>query len=91
LIEASKEEKKYTELSPLLADLKKKVAQNKEKDLVLFKSEIAEILTEQIAFHYALNAGRVEVSLSQDSALVMARQILNSPEKFDETLSANKK
>ena len=91
LIEASKEEKKYTELSPLLADLKKKVEQNKEKDLVLFKSEIAEILTEQIAFHYALNVGRVEVSLSQDSALVKARQLLNSPEKFDEILSANNK
>lgn len=91
LIELSKGEKSYKELSPLLTDLKKKVEDSKENDLVRFKPEILEILTEQIAFHYSLDAGRVEVSLSKDKTMLEARQLLNNDEKYREILSSNKK
>ncbi len=89
LIEVSKEEKSYKELSPMLNDLKKKVEDSKENDLIRFKSEIVEILTDQIAFHYALDAGRVEVSLSKDKTMLEARQLLNNENKYKETLSAS--
>lgn len=91
LIEVSKEEKSYKELSPLLNDLKKKVENSKENDLIRFKPEIVELLTDQIAFHYALDAGRVEVSLPKDKTMLEARQLLNNDEKYKETLSPSKK
>ncbi len=91
LIAVSKGEKNYKELSPLLDDLKKRVEESKENDLIRFKPEIMEILTEQIAFHYALDAGRVTVSLPRDKTLLEARQLLNDEEKYLEILSSIKK
>ncbi len=91
LIEVSKGEKNYKELSPLLEDLKKRVEESKENDLVRFKSEIMEILTEQIAFHYALDVGRVAVSLPKDKTLLEARQLLNDEEKYLKILSSIQK
>ncbi len=91
LIEVSKAEKNYNDLSPLLSDLKKKVSESKENDLMRFKQEIVELLTEEIAFHYALDAGRVEVSTPKDKTMIAARQLLNDEGKYKEILSASKK
>jgi carboxyl-terminal processing protease len=91
LIEVSKAERNYKDLSPLLNDLKKKVSESKEEDLIRFKTEIIEILTEEIAFHYKLDAGRVEASAPNDKTMLAARQLLNNEGRYKEILSSGKK
>src|SRR5688572_17831059 len=87
LIEAAKQERYYPELEGQLNGLKSKIEAVKASDLSRFKSEIKDILEEQIAFHYGLNEGQAAVSLHSDKTVVEARKILNDSEAYHKLLT----
>jgi carboxyl-terminal processing protease len=89
LVKAAKKEKLFPEFESQLTALKNKVEANKASDFVRFKSEISEMLEQQIAFHYALAEGQSQVSLTKDKDIVEARRVLNSPATYKKTLSPN--
>ncbi len=82
LIAAAREERYYEVLKSDLAELKKKIANNKESDWVRYKSEISSLLEEQIAFHYRLNTGLAEISLTRDQEIIEAKKILTNSSAY---------
>jgi carboxyl-terminal processing protease len=89
LIETARKEKYYNELEGQLNLLKNKIDASKSTDMIRFKSEIKQILEEQIAFHYLQNDGQAEVSLPRDKAVLEARRILNDASAYKKILSSN--
>lgn len=77
LIKEAKNERLYPDLEIYLDGLKSKIEANKSSDYVRFKSEIREILEEQIAFHYNLAEGQAQVSISSDKDIAEAREVLS--------------
>lgn len=69
LVEAAKRERYFSDLEGELKSLSSKIESNKAEDLHRFKDEISELLSRQIAFHYALNEGQYIVSLAYDTAI----------------------
>jgi carboxyl-terminal processing protease len=87
LIDAAKQERYYPELESQLNGLRSRIDAVKAADLSRFKSEIKDILEEQIAFHYGLYEGQAAVSLHSDKTVVEARKILNDSEAFHKLLT----
>ncbi len=86
LIAAAKNERYYTDLQGSLATLQTKIAQNHSAFLTRFRSDIQQFLEEEIAFHYGLNRGKTEISLSRDPEITEAKRILNDSEGFKKLL-----
>lgn len=89
LIETAKKEKYYSEMEAQLNALKNKIDASKSTDMIRFKTEIIQILEEQIAFHYSQNEGQAEVSLPRDKAVLEARKILNNDAAYKKILFLN--
>jgi carboxyl-terminal processing protease len=87
LIEAGKTELFYNQIETDLKKLSAKIEENKAGDFIRFKPEIREILSRQIAFHYALNEGQVESSLANDQELDAAVKLLNEPSAYRKILT----
>lgn len=87
LITTAKKERIYPELENYLTNLKNKVEINKASDFIRFKDEIALLLEEQIAFHYALGQGVSEVSMNRDKEVVEAKKLLSDPAAVKKILS----
>ncbi len=87
LLQTARKEKFYPELEAELADLKKKIQENKANDLYRFREEIATILEEQIAFHYALGEGEAQLSIGRDKEVYEARKVLDDPSVYRKLLS----
>lgn len=87
LTEAARREKFYNEMETELSSLRTKLEANKANDLIRFKSEIAAMLEEQIAFHYGLGQGQAEVSIGRDREIQEAKKILNDPAAYKKLLS----
>ena len=75
LIEAAKEEKYYDEVSTILIDLKKLINQRKESDLDEFKSEILELLNNEIVSRYYFQTGRIENTLASDPYILKSKEV----------------
>lgn len=87
LVESAKEERYYADMEPQLNQLKKQIETNKANDLIRFKSEIKDLLEQQIAFHYNLVEGQAAVGLKRDEAVQQAIAVLNDPETYKKILS----
>ncbi len=87
LFEAAKKEPYYKDLEAPLNNLKNKVQSSKTSDLTDYRTEIVEILEEQIAFHYGLHETQAEVSLHQDNAILEARRLLRDTLNYSKLLS----
>jgi len=62
--------------------LAKKITHDKLKDLVKFKEEISELLKEEIVSRYYFQWGRIETSLSTDTHVVKAIEVLKSKQLY---------
>jgi carboxyl-terminal processing protease len=89
LIATAKRERYYDELQSSLKELKVKMDQNKSTALLKFKPEVSAILEEEIAFHYRLAKGQVEVSMDRDPEILEAKRILANPSEYKKLLSPN--
>jgi carboxyl-terminal processing protease len=87
LMEAARKERFYPELENELVTLKSKIEANKANELLRFKTEISELLQQQIAFHYELEKGLAEVSLHQDREIQEAKRILGDSMRYKKILS----
>ncbi len=70
-----------------ILDLRSKVQHDKQKDLVKFKDEIEDALTDEIASRYYLNDGAVEASFHDDPQVQAAIKVLNEPAQYDDLLA----
>lgn len=89
LIASAKKEKYFDDLQQPLKDLKTKMDQNKSAALNKFKPELARILEEEIAFHYTLAKGQVEVSMNRDNEIQEAIKTLANTAAYKKFLSPN--
>jgi carboxyl-terminal processing protease len=73
--EASKD-KQFAELQPELEALKNKLASTKKNDLQVHKTEIKQVLENEIASRYYFEKGRYEVNFKYDKEMGQAVKIL---------------
>lgn len=89
LIATAKKEKYFDELQSPLKDLKTKIEQNKNSALIRFKPELSKILAQEIAFHYRLAQGQIEISMDSDPEIQEAKKVLSDPVAHKKLLSPN--
>ncbi len=87
LVASAKAERHYEDLKPSLAELQNKINDYHTADLTRLRTEISALLEEEIAFHYQLGTGQVEVSLSRDHEIQEARKILADIVSYKKILS----
>lgn len=90
IIRVSKEEKYYEEVHPIVTQLKTKLEQEKEKDLLKFKEEISHYLANEIVARYYFQKGRIINQLSYDPDIKMAKQILTDTVRYKSILTGKK-
>ena len=89
LIASAKKERHYDDLQSPLKELKIRMEQNKSAAFLKFKPELSRILEEEIAFHYRMSKGQIEVSLNRDNEILEAKRLLSNPVEFKKLLSPN--
>jgi carboxyl-terminal processing protease len=92
LIESSKNEKYYDQASQELDVLKTKFAHDKNKDLVLFKDEIKDLISQEIVLKYYYETGGIIYGLKHDPEVRKAIEIVKDDTKYHSILlpSGNK-
>lgn len=80
LIESTKEDRCYDEIKNDLDHLKLLLEEGKTNDLIKFKSEISELLNNEIVSRYYYQKGRIENVLASDPYLIRSKELLNSGE-----------
>ena len=63
---------------------------SKERDLTKFKSEITELLEDEIIGRYYFQTGRIQHALLDDSYILEAIKILNDSERYNQILGTQK-
>lgn len=89
LKESGKNDRVFSQIEPELNMLSKKIDENKAQDLVRFKAEIQQILTQQIAFHYGLNEAQIASSIADDNMLARSVALLKDMATYHKILSPN--
>jgi carboxyl-terminal processing protease len=87
LIDNAKKEKYYDIHKDLFTQLEKDVAHSLEHDLTVFRSEIAELIEEEIIRRYFYEDGAIAYGLKEDEQVKKAIEILNSPSQYTLVLS----
>jgi carboxyl-terminal processing protease len=82
----AEEEGYYSDASDEYAKLMAKVVPSKERDLEKFKSEIIELLENEIVSRYYYQKGRVINSFHYDDFVEKAIEILNNPSEYSKVL-----
>ncbi len=86
LEEIIKKEKYESEVATELAQLRSKLAHDKNKDLKLFKQEIIDLLREEIVSRYYYQTGRAKANLIHDPVLAKAIEVVANKEIYDSIL-----
>ena len=91
LIKSAKKEKYYKGNEAIFDSLKIKLAHNKNKDLQTFKTEIIELITEEIMSRYFYQDGRAESMLLKDPIIDVAVDVLNDTTRYKAILAGTDK
>jgi len=86
LISTAKTEKYYDANTKIFAELEKGLAVNLEKDLALFRSEIEELIEDDIIERYFYEEGALENAARNDSTVIKAVDLLNNGVKYSAIL-----
>jgi carboxyl-terminal processing protease len=78
----AKEGKHFEDVKSEIEVIRKKVSHNKNNDLTRFREEIQQILEAEIASRYYLQKGLIEASFDDDPNILMAKQVLDSPQQY---------
>jgi carboxyl-terminal processing protease len=78
LLEATKDEGYYDEVSKDLAQLSALIEERKKEDFTIYKSEVVELLNSEIVARYYFQTGRIENTLASDPYIKEAEKIFNS-------------
>lgn len=87
LIKSVKKEKYYKGNEAIFDSLEVKLAHDKNKDLQNFKTEISELLTEEIMSRYYYQDGRIQAMLLKDPIIDDAVNLLNDTAKYKSILA----
>ncbi|MBI3136533.1 MAG: S41 family peptidase [Bacteroidetes bacterium] len=87
LKQAAELENYFADVRPEYEALLAKLNPSKERDLQKFKTEIAEILEDEIVGRYYYQTGRIERSLVADPFILEAVKILNDPARYKQILN----
>ena len=86
LITYAKKEKYYEDIQDQIKSLKTKMYHNKDSDLQKFKTEIKEMLEQEIVSRYYLQKGFVEASFDDDVDIRAAVEVLNNNGRYGQLL-----
>ncbi|MFA6481767.1 MAG: S41 family peptidase [Bacteroidales bacterium] len=87
LIKATKKEKYFNLSQAVIDELKSKLSHNLDKDLLSFKPEIREMLSDEIIGRYYFQKGRIEYMLLDDNGLEQAQAILANSDDYRKKLN----
>jgi carboxyl-terminal processing protease len=86
LVSNAKKEKYYDDIKDQVESLRTKVYHNKEQDLFKFKSDVKELLENEIVSRYYFRKGIIEASFDSDHDIAEAVRILNDNSKYKSLL-----
>lgn len=87
LEKSAKEEKYYDDISSELKQLRSEVLHNKESDLETFKTEIMQILREEIVSRQFLVKGSIQASFESDKNIQTALKLLKDRNEYNKYLA----
>ena len=87
LEDAAKKDKYYAHAQSEIEQLKKQLAHDKKKDLVLFKDEIKSYLEDEFIGRYHFQRGKIERSLINDPQAQQAFKLAEDEKKSEEMLT----
>jgi len=87
LISSAKHEKYYSNAENEFEQLKVKLSHDKFKDLISFKTEISELLKEEIVTRFYYERGRIEASLIDDNEVKKAIQLFKQEKEYNSILN----
>jgi len=88
-IEKVLKREKYYEIAKVeFESLREKLANDKEKDLESFKSEVTQFLRDEIVGRYYYEDGQIQTNLKDDKQLDKAVEILKDPAQYKSILSS---
>jgi carboxyl-terminal processing protease len=82
LIANAKKEKYYDIHKDLFNDLEKDIAHNLEQDLTMFKSEITDLIEDEIISRYFYETGAIAWTIKKDEQIQKAHEILNDQVEY---------
>jgi carboxyl-terminal processing protease len=83
----AKREKYYEIAQAKFENLKKKLTNDKEKDLKSFKAEVIQFLRDEIVGRYYYEGGQIKTNLKDDKQLFKAIEILKNENEYESILS----
>jgi len=86
LITNAKKEKYYDIHKDLFNDLEKDIAHSLDQDLKQFKSEITDLIEDEVMSRYFYESGAIEWTIKTDEQILKARDILNNKEEYSSIL-----
>lgn len=86
LIASAKREKYYDQHKELFTELEKELNHSLDQDLKIFKTEIKELLEDEIISRYLYEEGSIEWSVKTDVQVLKAIDILNNTERYNSIL-----
>lgn len=90
LVESAKKEKYYESGRELFSSLQKEITHNLRKDLENFKTEISELLADEIVRRYYYENGAIEWSVQKDEQVQKALEILKNKTLYRSLLEGKK-
>ena len=86
LIANAKKEKYYDMHKDLFTDMEKDIAHNLDEDLTSFRSEITDLIEDEIISRYFYEDGAIEWTIKKDEQVSKALNILNNKEEYGSVL-----
>ncbi|MDY4789930.1 MAG: S41 family peptidase [Bacteroidales bacterium] len=86
LEDMAKKEKYSQEIENTIEQLKKKIEEDKNNDLIKFKDDIKEILLSEIVVRYHYQKGRIEALLNLDKEVLKAIELLSNSKEYNKIL-----
>lgn len=86
----AEKESYYASLKPNIEELRQKINQDKEQDVIKHKAIITSYLTEEIVSRYYYQKGRIENSLNNDPDVVKAIELFSDIENYTKILNPSK-
>ena len=90
LEKASKEEKYYDAIKGEIETAKARLKADKQSDVEKYKSDIKELLEDEIASRYYYQRGRIEAGFDDDVDIQEAIRVLGDPERYQKILTVQK-
>jgi carboxyl-terminal processing protease len=86
LIANAKKEKYYDMHKDLFTSLEKDIVHSLDKDLAAFRSEITDLLEDEIISRYFYESGAIAYTIKKDEQLIKALEILNNKMEYSSIL-----